>query len=222
MDPTSIRILIAEDHELVRHGLVQLIGLAHDLNVVGEAADGRTAIAMALQLQPDVILMDLGMPEVTGLEATRQLKKKAPGIRILILSGYDADVYVGDAFEAGADGYILKTARLEELVAAVKAVDRGERYVGSGVSAPPGIAVEGVMEGRTTRLTEREREILQLIAEGRTHNQIAASLFISARTVDVHRNNIMKKLDLHDAASLVRYAIANGIVLLPPSPSAQK
>jgi DNA-binding NarL/FixJ family response regulator len=222
VDPSTIRILIAEDHELVRQGLVQLIAIAPELAVIGEAADGRTAIAMAMELQPDVVLMDLGMPEITGLEATRQLKKKAPGIRILILSGYDADVYVGDAFEAGADGYLLKTARLDELVTAVKTVDRGERFVGTGVSAPPGIAESGAPEGRNSRLTEREREILQLIAEGRSHNQIAASLFISARTVDVHRNNIMKKLDLHDTASLVTYAIKNGIVILPPSPTPQK
>jgi DNA-binding NarL/FixJ family response regulator len=222
MDLAPIRILIAEDHELVRRGLVQLIGIAPDLSVVGEASDGRSAVAMALNLQPDVILMDLGMPEITGLEATRQLKKKAPGIRILILSGYDADVYVDEAFDAGADGYILKTAHLDELVTAVKTVDRGERFVGTGISLRVHTADTAAGESRTGKLTEREREILQLIAEGRSHNQIAASLFISARTVDVHRNNIMKKLDLHDTASLVTYAIKNGIVILPPSPQVPK
>jgi DNA-binding NarL/FixJ family response regulator len=219
MDLSPISLLIAEDHELVRRGLVQIISVSRELKVVGEAADGRTAIALALDLQPDVVLMDLGMPGITGLEATRQLKKRLPNTRILILSGYDADLYVSEAFDAGADGYILKTANLDELVTAVKTVDRGMRYVGNGIAAPPAVHEDGGNDVTHQRLTEREREILQLVAEGHTHQQIATSLFISVRTVDVHRNNIMKKLDLHDTASLVTYAIKNGIVILPPSPA---
>lgn len=222
MTAERIRVLVADDHTIVRRGLVSLLALGEGIDVVGEAADGRTAVDRALELEPDVVLMDVSMPALSGLEAASRIKKKSPKIKVLILSAHDNEEYVLQVVRSGANGYLLKNTSAEDLYAAIRSVHRGHAYFSPSVSKI--IADELLRGGRgdepeveevTTRLTAREREIVQLIAEGRTHQQIGEALHISSRTVDTHCNNIMKKLDIHDSAALVAYAIKNGIVILP-------
>jgi two-component system response regulator NreC len=223
MSQYPITVLVADDHTIVRRGLVSLLSLGDTFKVVGEAADGRAAVEMALELEPDVVLMDVSMPTLNGLEATTQIKKKAPHIKVLILSAYDNEEYVLQVIRSGANGYLLKNSASEDLFAAVRSVSGGHAYFSPSVSkiladdylkkaegAKPGADVSP-----TGRLTSREREILQLVAEGKTHQEVGDMLHISSRTVDTHCNNIMKKLDIHDNAGLVTYAIKNGIVILP-------
>jgi DNA-binding NarL/FixJ family response regulator len=229
MSPTvssqHIGVLVADDHTLVRRGLVQLLSLADGVEVVGEAADGRVAVDLAMHLDPDVVLMDISMPGLNGLEATRQLKKEAPHIKVLILSAHDNEEYVLQVVQSGADGYILKNISSEDLYAAIKSVFSGQAFFSPSVSrilldtyqkvAGGGDRGEGDTRNAGTRLTPREREVLQLVAEGKTHQEIADILHISVRTVDTHCTNMMKKLDIHDSAGLVTYAIKNGIIILP-------
>ena len=222
MTTERIRVLVADDHTIVRRGLVSLLALGEGIDVVGEAADGRTAVDRALELEPDVVLMDVSMPALSGLEAASRIRKKSPKIKILILSAHDNEEYVLQVVRSGANGYLLKNTSAEDLYAAIRSVYGGHAYFSPSVSKI--IADEllrgartddGEAEEPTSRLTAREREIVQLIAEGRTHQQIGEALHISSRTVDTHCNNIMKKLDIHDSAALVAYAIKNGIVILP-------
>jgi len=218
-----ITVLIADDHTILRRGLVSLLSLNPGIKVIGEAEDGAGAVELALRLRPDVVLMDLSMPVLNGLEATARLKKEAPGMKVLILSAHDNDEYVSQVIRSGANGYVLKNTSPEELNTAIRTVSAGHRFFSpslSGRFGDPGLS--GALAGddgrdplRGNALTSREREILQLVAEGETHQHIADRLFISVRTVDTHTNNIMKKLNLHDTASLVTYAIKNGIVILP-------
>jgi DNA-binding NarL/FixJ family response regulator len=225
MKSEPIGVLVADDHTIVRRGLVSLLTLADGIEVVGEAADGRLAVDLALKLDPDVVLMDVSMPGLNGLEATRQLKKESPQIKVLILSAYDNEEYVLQVMRSGANGYILKNSSAEDLYAAIRAVHRGQAFFSPSVSQ---ILLDSFKEAGghggsdsssrqlpESRLTSREREVLQLIAEGKTHQETASLLHISARTVDTHCNNIMKKLDIHESAGLVAYAIKNGIVILP-------
>lgn len=227
MTAPHIGVLVADDHTIVRRGLVSLLSLVEGVEVVGEAADGRTAVDLALQLEPDVVLMDISMPVMNGLEATRRIKKEAPAIKVLVLSAHDNDEYVLQVIRSGANGYILKNGAAEDLYAAIRAVHTGHAFFSPSVSK---IILDTYLDTSGTpltrggaqsqspvesRLTSREREILQLVAEGRTHQAIADMLHISARTVDTHCNNIMKKLDIHESAGLVTYAIKNGIVILP-------
>ncbi|HUI10199.1 MAG TPA: response regulator transcription factor [Bacteroidota bacterium] len=218
---TKITVLIADDHTILRRGLVSLLSLNDGIEVVGEAGDGRTAVEMALRLEPDVVLMDLSMPVLNGLEATDQLKREAPAIRVLILSAHDNDEYVAQVVRSGANGYVLKNTSPDELNAAIRAVHSGQAFFSPSLSGRWGEAggagnADAAREAMSgSPLTSREREVLQLLAEGETHQAIADRLFISIRTVDTHTNNIMKKLNLHDVASLVTYAIKNGIVILP-------
>ena len=218
-----ITVVIADDHTIVRRGLVSLLSLAEGITVVGEAENGREALEVALRLRPDVVLMDVSMPQLNGLDATEQLKKRDPGIKVLILSAHDNDEYVRRVVRSGANGYLLKSTTHEELFAAIRTVAAGDAFFSPGVSK---VAVdkhardesakpEGDRESTESRLTPREREILQMVAEGRTHQQVATLLSISVRTVDTHCNNIMQKLDIHDAAGLATYAIKNRIVILP-------
>jgi len=227
MTAPHIGVLVADDHTIVRRGLISLLSLVDGVEVVGEAADGRTAVDLALQLEPDVVLMDISMPVMNGLEATRRIKKEAPAIKVLVLSAHDNDEYVLQVVRSGANGYILKNSAAEDLYAAIKAVHTGHAFFSPSVSKiildtyldTSGTPLtQGEAESRSpveSRLTSREREILQLVAEGRTHQAVADMLHISARTVDTHCNNIMKKLDIHESAGLVTYAIKNGIVILP-------
>ena len=217
----KITVIIADDHTLVRRGLVSLLSLNDDIEVVAEVGDGRVAVEITLERLPDVVMMDLSMPNLSGFEAIRQIKRRAPTVKILVLSAYDNEEYVLETVLNGADGYMLKNTSPDELNNAIKTVASGGTYYSASVakiaeeaksalsSSPDGPAAK-----IADRLTEREREILQLIAEARTHQQIADILHISIRTVDTHRHNIIQKLDLHDTASLVTYAIKNGIVIL--------
>lgn len=225
MKNLSITVLVADDHTIVRRGLVSLLSLADDIEVVGEASDGKVAIAQALELDPDVVLMDISMPVLNGLEATRRLKKEAPHIKVLVLSAHDNEEYVLQVIRSGANGYLLKNSSADDLYSAIRSVHTGhaffsptvskiilDTYIKSTDSADPASTGAGMPD---SRLTPREREILQLIAEGWTHQGVAEHLHISTRTVDTHCNNIMKKLDIHESAGLVTYAIKNGIVILP-------
>jgi DNA-binding NarL/FixJ family response regulator len=216
--------LIAEDHTIVREGLLSLLSYYPEIVVVGEAINGRMAVEMAREKLPDVVLMDIGMPELNGFEATRQIKKYLPATHVLILSGHDSDEYVREIAQTGASGYLLKTSAPDELKKAIVAVTKGEklfRLSNDIASAAPGEYPAANHPDRKdlpnskALLTAREREILQLIGEGKFHAQIAETLHISIRTVDTHRNNILKKLGLHDAAGLVTYALKNGIIFLP-------
>ena len=191
------------------------------MEVIGEAANGRIAVEQVKANEPDVVLMDLGMPELNGLEATRLIKKYVPTTKVLVVSGHDNDAYVREIVQSGANGYVLKNTPPEELQKAILAVSKGQEFFSPSLSeaAASGRHVPGssVMEDekRKRMLTAREREILQLVAEGKSHSRIAQLLHISVRTVDTHRNNILKKLGLHDAAGLVNYAMKNSIIILP-------
>jgi len=214
----NIKVLVAEDHTLVRRGIVSLLSAFTEISVIAEAENGRQAVAQALALQPDVVLMDIGMPLLNGLEATSQIKLGAPDVKIIALSAREDEDIVRQMIAAGASGYLLKTVAPEELREALREVAAGHTYFAPGLSPPPqpDCAQHGTQRNpKKTVLSGREREILQLIAEGKNHRQIAQILNISIRTVDTHRNNIIKKLDLHDTAGLVLYAIRQKIVILP-------
>ncbi|MBP1647140.1 MAG: TRAP-type C4-dicarboxylate transporter, periplasmic solute-binding protein [Bacteroidetes bacterium] len=220
----TIKLLIADDHTIVRRALISLLSLNERMEVVGEAADGRVAVELADRLEPDVVLMDISMPALNGLEATRQIRKQSPSVKILILTAHDNEEYVLEVVRSGANGYILKNCAAEDLYNAIVSIHSGHAFFSPSVSKiladdyvrsinPDGSG--GSPLKTDPRLTAREREILQLVAEGETHQRIAETLHISVRTVDTHCNNIMKKLDIHDTASLVTYAIKNGILILP-------
>jgi DNA-binding NarL/FixJ family response regulator len=211
------RIVIAEDHTILREGLKALLSSSPEIQVVGEAEDGREAIRLALELKPDMLLMDLSMPRMNGMEAIREIRKQVPGIRILVLTVHKSEEYVLAALQAGADGYILKDATHAELLMAIETVLSGKHYLTPEVS---GKVIEGYLEGKKggrtdsswDSLTLREKEILKLIAEGYKNKQIAEFLCISLKTVEKHRDNLIKKLDLHNVASLTTYAMERGLV----------
>ena len=209
------RIVIAEDHTILREGLRSLLSSEPELRVVGEAKDGREAIRRVEQLEPDLILMDLSMPRMNGVEAIREIKNRIPETKVLALTVHKAEEFVLEVLQAGADGYVLKDASSEELVMAIRSVLEGQRYLSPAVSQ---MVIEGYLAGRKTgesswdTLTKREREILKLIAEGHKNKEIADYLCISVKTVEKHRANLMKKLDLHSAAALTAYAMERGLV----------
>ncbi|MGE4281036.1 MAG: response regulator [Magnetospirillum sp.] len=206
-----IRILIAEDQLLVRQGLAALLK-AEDIQIVGEAEDGAAAVDMAKSLRPDIVLMDLSMPVLDGVEATRRLKRAAPQIRVLILTVANCERRVAEALAAGADGYALKRLGHEELMAAINSVRMGRQYLG------PGLDIEQVRdhldggEANVPALTARELEVLRLIAQGLKNREIADTLSIAIKTVETHRTKIMQKLDLHNSAELATYAIRRGLI----------
>ena len=215
----KIRILVADDHTLIRRGIVGLLNTQPDMEVVDEAGTGREAVAKAVAGSPDVVLMDIGMPDLNGLSATPMIKKQLPQVQVLILTMHDREDYLFQALRAGASGYVLKGADTQDLLTAVRSVSSG------GVYLFPPVAKELLkdylrrIEGGEDLasydgLTEREREILQLIAEGRTATQIGEALHISPHTVQSHRDNIMAKLDLHNRSALIRYAIRRGLIPL--------
>jgi DNA-binding NarL/FixJ family response regulator len=215
-----IKVLLVDDHTILREGVRALLSVEDDIEVVGEAGDGLEAVEQVPKLQPDVVIMDMVMPRMNGLEATRQIKKRNPDVRILILSMYDDDEYVLQIIQAGASGYVLKRVATEDLVNAIREV-----YKGSSFLYPPIAAkliedyvrrVKGVDVGEAggEQLTAREREVLRLIAEGNTNQSIAAILTVSKKTVESHRANIMRKLDVHDVTELVKYAIRKGMIKL--------
>jgi len=211
-----IRVLLVDDHTIVRQALRCLLAIDEEVEVVGEAGDGRRAVALAAQLQPDVVVMDLTLPELNGIEATRRICTRDKDTKVLILTMHTDRMFVRQSLTAGARGYLVKDAEATDLVKAVKGVGRGGAFFSAEVSGlllndyigerPPGSGDD------VTRLTGREREIFKLIAEGRTSNQIASTLSISPNTVETHRKQIMKKLDLHSTAEVVRFALRQQIV----------
>lgn len=206
-----IRIVIVEDHTIVREGLRPLLD-GRGVEVIGEAGDGLEAVRLVKELAPELVIMDVALPRLGGIEATRRIVKGNPDTKVIMLTIHDEPQYVFKSLEAGARGYLVKDAPLEELMTAIKAVMRGETYLSSNF--PPGLiesyakmVKRGKKADEFSQLTRREREILQYIAEGHTSPQIAKALFISKKTVENHRANIMEKLGIHDTAGLVRYAI---------------
>lgn len=210
------RIMIADDHVLVREGIRALLALHDDVEVVGEASDGKEAITMADKLRPDIVLMDISMPGLGGLEATVEIKKTNPDIKILVLSQYDDKEYVRRFLKAGVAGYILKKAVGEELITAIRAVARGEAYLYPSIASSviDGYLVKDIkeVEDPFDRITDRELQVLKLIAEGLSHKDIASTLGISTKTVIAHQSNICEKLDIHTKAGLIKYAYKKSIV----------
>ena len=215
---SATRIVLADDHHVVREGLRALLEAEPDLTVAGEAADGLTTVHLVERVKPDVLVVDVMMPALNGLEVTRQVVRRSPDTRVIVLSMYSDESYVMEALKNGAAGYVLKSSTWSDLVQAIREVMAGERYLSAPLSAR---AVEAYVErakgtevGAYDTLTSREREVLQLAAEGHTSAEIAARLFISSRTVETHRSAVMRKLGLRRQTDLVRYALRRGI--LPP------
>jgi DNA-binding NarL/FixJ family response regulator len=207
---SPITVLLVDDHSLVRKGFRRILEDEPDIRVVGEASDGRQAVEAAQKLFPLVIVMDMAMPGMDGVEATREIRNRLPRTAVLMLSMYSDQTYIRNAFEAGAKGYLLKNAIELDLTAAIKALAAGREYKNPCLDAPP--AVPG---DRRDRLTQRETQVLQLIAQGKSNKEIASLLNLSVNTVAVHRANLMQALDLHCTADLVLYAIKKGLVPLP-------
>ncbi len=213
----KIRIFLVEDHTILREGLRALLTADPNFEIIGEAADGREAVRFVEKQVPDLILMDLSMPRMTGMDAIREIKKRYPATKIIALTVHKTEEYLRTTLQAGADGYVLKDATHEELMLAIQNVLKGKTYLSPGVS---GKVIEGYLEGKESQipsstlglLSPREREVLKLIAEGYKNKEIAADLCISLKTVEKHRANLMKKLDLHNAAALTAYAIEQGLV----------
>ncbi|HEX9067309.1 MAG TPA: response regulator transcription factor [Ktedonobacterales bacterium] len=213
----KIRVLIADDHTILRVGLRMLLNAQADIEVVGEASDGNAAIAQTILLHPDLVLMDITMPGCNGIEATRQIHQRHPEVRVLALTMHEHEEYLFQTLRAGAAGYILKEAADSELINAIRMVCGGQVYLSPSIQ--PLIVGDYLHRVRTgeerdtySLLTEREREILKLVAEGNTNNQIAEQLIISPKTVDTHRTHIMDKLNLHNRAELVKYAMRRGLL----------
>ena len=221
MDKTQ-RVLIVDDHTLLRAGLRALLAQDPDIEIVGEAADGRDAVRAVGQLSPHLVLMDLTMPGMNGIEAVTEIKRRYPEVRILVMTLHKTEDFIHASLRAGADGYILKDATHEELRLAIRSVLQGKTYLSMDVS---GKVVSGYLGGGKTRsgssvfdtLTHREREILKLVAEGKSNKQIAEFLSLSVKTVEKHRSNLMMKLDVHNAAGLTAFAIEKGLLVTQPS-----
>ena len=209
-----LRIVLADDHIVMREGLRALINAQPDMEVVGEASDGRAALGKARELGPDVVVMDVSMPELNGIQATEQLKRERPEVRVLALTAYDDSGYLRQLLEAGASGYVLKKVAAEELIKAIRVVAAGGVYLDPTLA---GKVVSGFVDKKKLKgsrqgsdLSEREKEVLRLIAWGHTNKQIGAQLNISVKTVETHKANLMEKLDLHSRADIVRYALHQG------------
>ncbi|UCG06869.1 MAG: response regulator transcription factor [Desulfobacterales bacterium] len=216
-DEKKIKIVLAEDHTILREGLKALLSADPTFEIIGEAEDGRTAVRCVDKLGPDLLLMDLSMPRMSGMEAIREIKKRYPQTKIIALTVHKTEEYLHTTLQAGADGYVLKDATHAELVLAIKNVMKGKSYLSPGVSEK---VIEGYLEGKASvmsdtpweKLSQREREVLKLIAEGYKNKEIAEDLCISLKTVEKHRANLMKKLDRHNAAELTVYAMEKGLV----------
>ncbi len=213
----KIRVFLADDHLILREGIRALLEKVSDIEMVGEAGDGAEAVAKVEQLVPDVVLMDITMPGLNGLEATRQIKQKNPQVKVLILTMHETNQYLSQMLQAGASGYVVKTTATSELISAIRAVHQGDVYLYPSITR---MLVEDYLqrvkggEEKTSYegLTSREREILMYIAEDRKNKEIADLLGISVRTVQAHRTNLMDKLGAHDRTELVKYAISKGII----------
>lgn len=214
----TIRVLLADDHKIVRDGLRTLLEKHADITVLGEAEDGREALQMARKLSPDVIVMDIAMPELNGIEATRQILADYPGIKIVALSMHSDKRFVSEMLKAGASAYLLKDCAFEELITAIRTIIKGKIYLSPGIAGV--VLADYISSDRKTetsafsQLSDREREVLQLMAEGRSTKEVAAHLNVSIKTVETHRANIMSKLDIHSIAELTKYAIREGLTTL--------
>jgi len=214
----KITVLLAEDHTIVREGFRRMLELEEDLEVVGEAQDGRQAVALADKLRPEVVLMDIAMPLLNGLEATRQVLKALPATKVLMLSAHSDDAYVKTAAESGAAGFLLKQTSAHDVCPAIREIHRGKTFFSPSISRrqdrlrPASLDRAGSLTRKGVQLTSREMEVLQLIAEGKANKETAAELGIGIKTVEKHREHLMQKLDIHDTAGLTRYAIAAGII----------
>ena len=212
---SKIRILLVDDHAVLRAGIRALLDMHADFEVVGEAADGQQAVARVRELHPDVVLMDVGMPGLDGMAATRQIKSDCPRTRVLFLTQHENKEYVLPALKIGASGYVLKRSEGDELLTAIRAVHAGGTFFDPAIA---GVVAEDVRRERDAptdpfdALTDREREVLTLLAQGQTYQQIAETLFISPKTVDYHRANILRKLGLSTRADLTRYAVLRGLI----------
>jgi DNA-binding NarL/FixJ family response regulator len=206
-----ITVLLAEDHHIVREGFRSLLEHERDIEVVGEAANGRQAVQLARKLRPAVVVMDIAMPLLNGLEATRQIRKDLPEVKVLILSAHSDEAYVRRATELGGSGFLLKHTSSQVLATAIREVQKGNKFFCPAVSKRLKRRNRTLAKG-TNRLSPREIEVLRLIAEGKPNKQIAAELVVSFKTVDKHRQHLMAKLNIHDTAGLTRYAISAGII----------
>jgi len=214
----SIRVIIADDHKIMRDGLRALLEMESDIKIVGEAADGQTVLRLARQTRPEVAVMDIAMPGLNGLEATRKITAEVPGIKVIALSMYSDKKFVYRMFKAGASGYLLKDSAFEELVRAIRMVVNKKVYVGPGIA---GTVVKGYIKKALKTdssvfsvLSDRQREVLQLLSEGQSAKEIAYQLDVSVKTIETHRNAVMKKLDIHSIAELTKYAIREGLTSL--------
>jgi DNA-binding NarL/FixJ family response regulator len=207
-----IRILLADDHAVVRQGFKMILDAQPDMEIVGEAANGREAVDLAERLRPDVVVMDVAMPELNGIEATRRLASSVPHARVVALSMHKDSVYVREILRAGARGYLLKDSGAADLVAAIHAVASGESYLSPAVSNAVLDDYRRIATNPIDLLTSREREVLQLLAEGKTNKEIAGVLNLSVYTVEAHRGRIMEKLNLHSIGELVLFAVRNGLI----------
>ena len=206
------RILLADDHAVVRQGFKMILSAQGDMEIVGEAANGREAVELAEQLKPDIVVMDVAMPELNGIEATRRLAGTAPHARVIALSMHKDSVYVREILRAGARGYLLKDSGAEDLVRAIRAVAGGESWLSPAVSNAVLDDYRRHVTDPIDLLSSREREVLQMLAEGKTNKEIAGVLNLSVYTVDAHRGRIMEKLNLHSINELVRFAVRNGLI----------
>jgi two-component system response regulator NreC len=212
----KIRVLLADDHTILRDGIRALLDDQADIEVIGEAQDGQATVKMTAQLQPDVVVMDIAMPLLNGLEATRQIQRDFPQVKVLILTMHENEEYIRQVLAAGALGYVLKDAAARDLLGAIRAVYQGEAVLSPAITR---LVIEDYLRwgdirppDSTNGLTSREREVLQLIAEGYTNKEIAEILCLSIKTVQSHRTNLMSKLDLHDRGELIKYAIQKKII----------
>lgn len=213
-----ITVLLAEDHMIVREGLRKMIEMETDLEVVAEAGDGRQAVVLAKEFHPDVVLMDIAMPLLNGLEAARQVLKTLPATRVLMLSAHSDDAYVKNAAESGAVGFLIKQTSAQDVCRAIREVQSGKTFFSPSITrrqdrlheqSPGGLKAR---DKKIAQLTSREMEVLQLIAEGKANKETAGELGIGLKTVEKHREHLMRKLDIHDTAGLTRYAISAGII----------
>ena len=213
-----ITVLLAEDHQIVREGFRSLLKHERDIEVVGEAETGRQAVQLTRKLQPEVVVMDIAMPLLNGLEATRQIRKAVPDTKVLILSAHSDDAYVEQVAELGAVGFLLKQTSSQNLATAIREVQKGNTIFSPSISKRlndrdrKSVDCKGNLNKKNNRLSSREMEVLQLIAEGKPNKQVAAELGVSFKTVDKHRQHLMAKLNIHDVAGLTRYAISQGII----------
>jgi len=215
----KIRVLVVDDHTIVRDGICALLALAGDIEVVGEAANGREALDMVEELAPNVVLMDIAMPVMGGLEATRRIRREFPGTKVLVLTQYDDKEYVFPVLEAGASGFISKIAASAELTQGIRSVYQGDSFLSPSVAK---VVVEDYQQAASLRdrhdpyeqLTDRERDVLKLVAEGYTTQQIADMLIISPKTVEGYKTSLMTKLDIHNRADLIKYALRKGIITI--------